>query len=135
MHEIFFRCKKIVTVSLKLYFYTHRQGSITKLPYSIKNIDDVEARCQRVSFYENHGLYNLIYDASANALDKFFMFRKGFTPYSRDEKRRFREVRKKVRTCCWKYRKKIRIMELFSFEMPRLFHFLQRIRNNVFHRD
>ena len=59
IHELFFRCKKIATISKKLYKYLQRDGSITKQKINVQHLDIVEALCCRSDFYEQKELSGL----------------------------------------------------------------------------
>ncbi len=55
IHRIFQRCERIVSVDSPFYHYVQRQGSIMNSRYSLKNLDGIEARIDRIAFFiENH---------------------------------------------------------------------------------
>lgn len=56
IHNIFFRCKKIVTLEQKLYMYVQRNASIMSGTKGVKSLDSIEAICQRIDFYEENEL-------------------------------------------------------------------------------
>ena len=60
VHEVFYNCKKIVTIPNKLYYYVQRNGSITKSKKTIKNFDEIYSMFARVEFYNSKKLNSLI---------------------------------------------------------------------------
>jgi len=123
-----YKCKKIATLSVPLYYYYLNMESITNQEYSIKNLDHVESTCMRIKFYEEKNITSLLDETTANMLDRFFRFRNKYKPKNQSEKHRFYEVKKEVRKYSWRYGKKIRKKELLYFEFPRLFALLHYIK-------
>jgi glycosyltransferase involved in cell wall biosynthesis len=72
IHKLLFRCKKILSVSSKLYFYVQRSNSIISSAYSLKRFDKVYALKDRADFFmkiKERKLQNLAYKSY---LDSFF---------------------------------------------------------------
>lgn len=59
IHEIIFRCKKIVTVKKKYYNYIKHSASITGATFGIKNLDREEAFKERIIFFKENELNDL----------------------------------------------------------------------------
>lgn len=51
IHEIIDRCDKVVCLEDRLYNYVQREGSIMNTGYSIKNLDGIEAKAERLLYY------------------------------------------------------------------------------------
>ena len=92
VHEILYRCKKVLYTNRKCYFYRQREDSIVHETISIKVLDKLQAFKERVHFFENienTELMNL-------AINKFVllfiqMFCKSENVKEESEKKRFME--------------------------------------------
>lgn len=54
-YKVIWKAEKIGTISDKLYYYRHRNGSIMQRPYSKRRLDASEAYFERAAFYESNG--------------------------------------------------------------------------------
>ncbi|WP_294404622.1 glycosyltransferase family 2 protein [uncultured Clostridium sp.] len=54
-HKLLFKCKKIVLIDAKLYYYRKTPDSITNSKVSIKKLDKLEAVKERMKFFESVG--------------------------------------------------------------------------------
>uniref|UniRef100_UPI004057086A glycosyltransferase n=1 Tax=Agathobacter sp. TaxID=2021311 RepID=UPI004057086A len=54
VHEIFYKCNKVVTTSNTYYYYVQRADSIMSGKMSIKRLDAIEAVYNRYLFYKQH---------------------------------------------------------------------------------
>ena len=69
IHEVIFRCSKIVTVQKKYYNYIKHSASITGATFGIKNLDREEAFRERIEFFRKNNLSDLAERAAVFALD------------------------------------------------------------------
>ena len=69
IHEVIFRCSKIVTVQKKYYNYIKHSASITGATFGIKNLDREEAFVERMKFFKDKGFYDLAERVAIFALD------------------------------------------------------------------
>ena len=51
IHEIIDCCNKVVCLEDRLYYYVQREGSIMNTTYSVKNLDGIEAKVERLLYY------------------------------------------------------------------------------------
>ncbi|MBO4894987.1 MAG: glycosyltransferase [Clostridia bacterium] len=92
VHKLFYKCRKIVTLSEKLYFYTQRKDSIMgDIKLSIKRADEVQGYIERYFFEKKHGIEKTEL-AARKAIDFYKFFRKEFIPVSKKEKERIKEL-------------------------------------------
>ncbi|NMM99267.1 glycosyltransferase family 2 protein [Bifidobacterium olomucense] len=61
-HEVLFGARKVALTSKKLYHYTKNEKSIISSPFSIKNLDRIEAYIQRLDFVIANNI-NDVYDS------------------------------------------------------------------------
>lgn len=59
IHEIIYKCKKIVTLKKRYYNYIKHSVSITGAQFSIKNLDREDAFTGRINFLNEKGLHEL----------------------------------------------------------------------------
>ncbi len=69
IHEIIFKCEKIVTLSKRTYNYIKHETGITGTPYGIKNLDREDAFVGRINFFKEQNLNDLAQKAAIFALD------------------------------------------------------------------
>ena len=69
IHEIIFRCKKIVTLKKRYYNYIKHSAGITGTSYSLKNLDREDAFVGRIKFFKENRLDDLAERAAIFALD------------------------------------------------------------------
>lgn len=69
IHEIIFRCNKIVTLKKRYYNYIKHSAGITGTSFGIKNLDREEAFVERIKFFKDKGFYDLAERAAIFALD------------------------------------------------------------------
>lgn len=60
-HLFVMKCKRIVSIKERLYYYVQRSGSITNVRKSIRNLDAVEALLERADFLKSYGMEKLSY--------------------------------------------------------------------------
>lgn len=69
IHEIIFRCKKIVTLKKRYYNYIKHSAGITGTTFGIKNLDREDAFVGRINFFKEKNLTELAQRAAIFALD------------------------------------------------------------------
>lgn len=69
IHEVIFKCNKIVTVRKSYYNYIKHSQGITGTRFGLKNLDRDDAFMGRVIFLCEHGLYDLAVRTAVNALN------------------------------------------------------------------
>ena len=58
IHEIIYKCKKIVTLKKRYYNYIKHSVSITGAQFSVKNLDREDAFIGRINFFNEKGLHD-----------------------------------------------------------------------------
>lgn len=69
IHEIVYKCKKIVTLKKRYYNHIKHSVSITDAQFSIKNLDREDAFVGRINFLNEKGLYDLANRTALYAID------------------------------------------------------------------
>lgn len=69
IHEIIYKCKKIVTLKKPYYSYIKHTVSITDAQFSEKNLDREDAIISRINFLNEKGLYELANRTALKAVD------------------------------------------------------------------
>ena len=69
IHEIIYKCKKIVTLKKRYYNYIKHSVSITGAQFSVKNLDREDAFAGRIKFLNEKGLYDLANRTALMAID------------------------------------------------------------------
>ena len=69
IHEIIFRCRKIVTLKKRYYNYIKHSAGITGTTFGIKNLDREDAFVGRINFFKENKLTDLAQRAAIFALD------------------------------------------------------------------
>lgn len=134
MHELIYNASRICACSQPLYSYVQTPHSIMRSSNSIRNLDRVEARYERIRFLEKKRLHYLCDNTAKIAFYIFIDLWKSLSHQSNKERIRFREVKKMVRYCIKRHGSEISMREIISFEFPHLFRFLQHIRNRMLFR-
>ena len=94
VHELFGKCSKISCINTKMYFHVLHSGSIMHQPYSIKNLDKVEAYVNRTKFLLKRNLFECAFcflSAVANNLSIAYL---NLDMHEKDVKKRFTELKK-----------------------------------------
>lgn len=125
-YRIFARAKKIVKINTPLYFYRQQNNSIMAEKYSIKRLDGVEAREERIAFIEKEfpsltnlavqsfwhsALYNYLLIVENPDVDVDFKFRKSIV-------KKIKEQVKPNYSAHWNIKE--RIWLTFFFANPRV---------------
>lgn len=126
--KLYYKCHRIAATPIILYYYVQNPNSTTKSALSIKNYDLVESYYEKIKFFENKDLNALLPEASRQIIDQYIRYTNRIDIHSAEDKKRQRDVKRMVRYCYLKHGSKIRIAEIISFEMPRLFRFLRWIK-------
>ena len=91
-HHIFLKCKKIVTIKDKLYYYLQRNDSIMGSKLSVSKTDELEAMFQRIICLQLNHISIDFEKAERQFIDTYKEFKKSFTPKSKEEKNRIKEI-------------------------------------------
>lgn len=91
-HEVFFRCKQIVILGAVLYYYVQRADSIMSSKVSVRNLDDIEAFCNRIFFYQMHGLEKYVYKTTQIMQINYISYKRRIVPTTPKEKQRIAEI-------------------------------------------
>lgn len=92
MHKIFCKCRKIRTESAYYYYYVQSDNSIMRRHTTARNLDDVEALCERAVFYREHMYDEMIPGVLRNAYDRFTWILDRISYSDRESRRRFTEI-------------------------------------------
>ena len=71
-HRIFYKANKVVCTPDYLYYYLKRGTSILGQSSNIKKADKVLAKLDRIHYYKQHNLEDLMYRANKDFIDRFF---------------------------------------------------------------
>ena len=71
-HKLFFKSKNVVCLKECYYYYLQRNSSILGSSSNIKKADKILAKLDRIKFYKEHNLINLMYRANKDFVDLYF---------------------------------------------------------------
>ncbi|MCU7212133.1 glycosyltransferase family 2 protein [Turicibacter sanguinis] len=71
-HKLFFKSKNVVCLKECYYYYLQRKSSILGSSSNIKKADKILAKLDRIKFYKEHNLINLMYRANKDFVDLYF---------------------------------------------------------------
>ena len=60
IHEIMFSCNKVIYIQDNLYYYIHRDSSITNMQKNIRHFDGAEAAFKRAEYYKANSCANIV---------------------------------------------------------------------------
>lgn len=128
IHEILFKCTKIISLQDKLYKYVQREGSIMNASKKVKMMDAVEAVCQRVFFCQEHGLTEYYQDL-AMRLKKLYIDRRVRLSgtFDKKEKRRIKQIDQMFRRAYFVCVNRIQMKEYLLYMYPKTWWFLRSI--------
>lgn len=87
-------CDKIVCLEERLYFYVQREGSIMNTTYSVKNLDGVEAKVERLLYYINNEKFKEAILLLDNIIDNLTI---ASIQLGREGENRIRSIRNEVK--------------------------------------
>lgn len=93
-HKILYEAKKIAYVDLVLYYYVQTENSVMRKPLSKKNLDSVYAFKNRVDFFKEKKLEELLYRAQVIYYNEFFQLYYKFNAINLDCKREYNMLRR-----------------------------------------
>lgn len=113
VYKLLDQCSLISLVSDPLYYYLDREDSTMNKPYSVKQLDGIEACYQRYFYYkEKGGQYKqLLIPEGDRFTPLFFQSKQRFIPNTEMEKKRVQEIDKMAREIC--------LDRFFSWSLPR----------------
>ena len=103
MHLIIDQCKMISAVGDVLYYYRQREGSITKVAYSVRHLDSVEAFYLRYCYYRRKGGWyeELLQKAGEDVATVYYQSKLRFKPNTDQERERVKEIDRMARDICF----------------------------------
>lgn len=135
--RLLYQCDRVVLIPQYLYFYVANPTSITSLPRTVRHFDLVESRFLRISFLQEIG-FPKEYVERAEQLTIFLYWQylnligiSRIGSFSKEEKRRFNDVKKMVRVCYGNQGAKIKRAERLAFEFPILFDMLRNLKSRA----
>lgn len=69
--QLVVRCRRVACINDVLYHYVQHDGSITNEKYSIRNLDKIEALCQRFLFLDEKGFNECLLNAFNDIITNF----------------------------------------------------------------
>lgn len=120
-HEIFFACKRIVTIEKMLYFYVQRQGSIMSSTVTVRNLDEIEGFCKRISFYHMNGLEQYVCGSSQIMKHNYAKYMVKIKPTTKTEKQRISEIKKLFKDTYFSCKENRSIKNTIQISNPRLY--------------
>ncbi len=119
MHTICFQSKVITQVSDYLYYYRIRKESITTQHSSISTLDNFEGFYNRIKFYEKNNLNDILAENKNEFLSKFLRIRKEIHINTKEERDKYRQVKKMVLYIAENNGKNINVFYKILYMMPR----------------
>lgn len=103
VYKILDQCDKISLLAEPFYYYLDRENSTMNLPYSVKQLDGIEASYQRYFYYKKKGgkYRQLLIPEGNEFAPLYFRSKQNFKPISEKEKERVKEVDKMAREICF----------------------------------
>ena len=131
VHEVFWKCNRIVSIDRKLYKYVQRAGSITSGANGIRSLDMVEAFCERLLFYREHELRECV-SKFCSVLKNIYIRNRlqvfGIHPWN--EYMRIRKVDKMFRKAYFSCKDSISLKERILYIFPIVLYFRYKIQAN-----
>lgn len=117
------QCTSISLVSEPLYFYLDRENSTMNQPYSVKQLDGIEACYQRYFYFKKKGgqYRQLLVHEGDGFTPLFFQSKQRFSPISKEEKERVKEIDRMAREICmdrffmWSLPRKIKLLSPYVY--------------------
>lgn len=117
-YKLLDQCATISLVSEPLYYYLDRENSTMNLPYSVRQLDGIEASYNRYFYYkEKGGQYKELLGPEGDGFTPlYFQSKQRFSPTSDMEKKRVREIdimARKIcmdRFCSWSFPRKLKLL-------------------------
>lgn len=133
VYKLLDQCSLISLVSEPFYYYFDRENSTMNEPYSVKQLDGIEASYQRYFYYkEKGGQYKqLLVPEGDGFAPLFFQSKQRFTPTTREEKERVKEINRMAREICfdnfshWSLPRKIKLLT------PGLYMWVSKVKDSI----
>ena len=118
VYKLLDECSLISLVSEPFYYYLDRENSTMNKPYSVRQLDGIEASYQRYFYFkEKGGQYKqLLIPEGDGFTPLFFQSKQRFRPHSDKERERVREVDKMARKICfdgfwqWSWMRRLKLL-------------------------
>ena len=120
IHQLIGKCSCIAIVPEKLYAYVRRPESLMHKGWGIQHLTHLEACYQRIKYYENNNFTDLCPKATQYMMIHYFRLQKKVPIRTKEEKRRFKEIRRMVRYCYLRHGAGISRKKILLFEFPKL---------------
>lgn len=130
VHELFYECNVIATISNVLYHYVQRKGSIMNSNVSVKRLDDIEAIYGRYIFYKKNHLDTLLPGLSAVIKNQYEMIRWSVSRNSNAEKKCVIRADKMFREVYFSCGEKRSFNDYVMYICPDVGYKLRKIKNN-----
>ncbi len=133
VHLVFWKAKKIATISDRLYYHFKRSDSITQ-SLSVRSYDEVEMFCWRLHFYMEHGLNQFIPKICNTIKKRFEYFKKRVNPKTPEDEKRVAEIKNMVDRAFFDNEKVLGKWKVLGYRFPILNPFLsirRKIRNGI----
>lgn len=103
VYKLLDQCSAISLVSEPFYYYLDRENSTMNLPYSVKQLDGIEASYQRYFYYKKKGgqYKQLLAPEGDGFAPLYYRSKQCFTPVSEKEKERVKEINRMAREICF----------------------------------
>ena len=123
VYKILDQCELISIVSNPSYYYLNREKSTMNLPYSVKQLDGIEASYQRYFYYKKKGgeYRKLLIPEGDLFTPLYFTSKQLFKPRTETEKDRVREIDRMAKEICfdqffvWSIPRKIKLLSPYSY--------------------
>lgn len=83
IHHLFFKAKKISTISQKLYHYVVHKNSLSHQNNITKHFDDIDALFDRIKFYKQNNLQSLLAGVERTMFNLFLFYKHKAIEYGR----------------------------------------------------
>ena len=128
VHELFYACEKIATITDKLYFYLQRNNSIMSTRIGISHLDDIEALCNRSDFYDTHGLNSLQPGLMQVLWSEYIGIVGSVKPNSALEWKRWKQVTKRTKKVYFRWASGISLKNKLHMANPKLYLAAARVK-------
>lgn len=118
VYKLLDQCATVSLISEPFYYYLNRENSTMNLPYSVKQLDGIEASYHRYFYFKNKGgQYNqLLIPEGKGFAAVYYRSKLLFSPTSKKEKERVKVIDRMAREICfdnfkaWSLPRKIKLL-------------------------
>ena len=98
-HKLFFKANKISTISEKLYHYVVHENSLSHMKNPIRHFDDIDALFDRIEFYQQKNLSELIADVEQTMARLFKFYKNKSYAYGQLTKNEVKTIKFYAKKC------------------------------------